>query len=593
MPAAPVASTPEDSAGKPRVRRWRWVLLGLGAIVLLWAVITTLTLMAARSDLNQGVDALEQARDELSPSDLIEGTGLETLAEAEQAFSDARDKVRGPFVSPLRALPVVGRQIRSVDAMSGAAAGVVSTGSIAIDEAQAELDKDPTAEERVGAMRNLAVTADNARVELGTVDLGPTEALAGPLADARNEFAQELVDAEESLVKVTGVANALADLFEGPSRYVLIAANNAEMRGGSGMFLSAGPLNALNGTIEVGDLVSTADLLLPPGAVPLPGGSDLTQRWGFLHPNEEWRNLATTPNFDMTAPLTAEMWTAATGQPVDGVLAVDPVALQALLAATGPVDVDGEIIDEENVLGFLYHDQYVDVSYEDPEQSARRERLGAIAGAVVDALDEGDYDTAILAETLIDAAEGRHILAWSNREGEQDGWLAAGIDGELDDDSVMVSVLNRGANKLDQFLRVDADMTVDPSGDGTNVTIRVTLANKTPDGEPVYIAGPHPQIDLAEGTYRGYLSVDVPGRATDVVLDGTTRIVTEGPDGRAWVIAGLVEVPRGGSAEASVTFRLPADVDEMVVEPSARVPAVSWVAEGELWIDNSSHKVNW
>jgi len=567
------------------------VVAGVGVVVLLWAVVTAVTLMSARSDLNEGVDALEQARDELSPSDLIEGTGLETLAEAEQAFRDARDKVRGPFVSPLRALPVVGRQIRSVDAMSGAAAGVVSAGSTAIDEAQAELDKDPTAEERVGTMRNLAATADGAREELAAADLGPTEALVGPLADARNEFARELADAEESLGKVTSVANALADLFEGPSRYVLVAANNAEMRGGSGMFLSAGPLEALDGTIEVGDLVSTADLALPPGAVPLPGASDLTQRWGFLRPNEEWRNLATTPNFDMTAPLTARMWTAATGRPVDGVLAVDPVALQALLAATGPVEVDGEVINEDNVLGFLYHDQYVDVSYEDPEQSPRRERLGEIAGAVVDALDEGDYDTATFAETLIDAAEGRHILAWSSRDAEQEGWLAAGIDGELEENSVMVSVLNRGANKLDQFLSVDADMTIDRAGDSTHVTIRVTLTNETPEGEPVYIAGPHPQIDLATGTYRGYLSVDVPGMAIDVALDGTSRIVTEGPDGRAWVVAGLVEVPRGEAAEAVVTFRLPAGADPMVVEPSARVPPVGWSAEGERWSDSSPHRV--
>ncbi|MCZ7530347.1 MAG: DUF4012 domain-containing protein [Acidimicrobiia bacterium] len=568
-------------------------MLGVGLFVVVWLIATTATLFAARSDVSSGVDALESARDELSPSDLIEGTGLETLAEAEEAFQDARSKVRGPLVTPLRALPVVGRQIRSVDAMSGAAAGVVAAGTVAIEEAQAELDKDPTAAERVGAMRNLALTADTARAEVAAADLGPTEALVGPLADARNEFAAELADAEESLGKVTLVADALAGLFEGPTRYVLVAANNAEMRGGSGMLLSAGPLVAVDGTIEVGDLVSTADLRLPPGAVPLDPESDLAKRWGFLSPNEEWRNLATTPNFDMTGPLTARMWTAATGQQVDGVLAVDPVGLQALLAATGPVEVDGEVIDEDNVLAFLFHDQYADVSYDDPEQSARRERLGDIAGAVVDALDEGDYDTATLAETLIDAAEGRHILAWSEQPDEQAGWEAARIDGELDADSVMVSVLNRGANKLDQFLDVQSDLTIRAVDEGSEATLRITLANDTPAGEPPYIAGPHPRTNLEEGSYRGLLSVDVPGTASDVALEGTGRIAAIGSDGAAQVIAGEIEVPRGGTLEAVVTFLLPEGVDEITVESSSRVPGVSWSAEGDVWTDTTPRRVVW
>lgn len=562
-------------------------------MVVAWGAAAAVLLWQSRSDVRSGVDALEVARDELSPADLVEGVGIDTLDDAQGSFASARDRVRSPWISPLRVLPVVGRQIRAVDAMSDAAADVVGTGVVSIEEAQAELERDPTASERVDVMRAISGIAEAARVELETADLGPDEALVGPLARARDEFSTELTATEESLGKVSSVATAMADLFEGPSRYLLLAANNAEMRAGSGAFLQAGPLVAEDGSVEVGDMVPTGELRLPPGAVPLDPDGDLAQRWSVLAPSEEWRNLAASPSFDVTAPVAAQMWTAATGESVDGVLAVDPVALQALLAATGPVEVDGVVIDETNVLPYLLHDQYLGLDYGDPAQAARRDRLGAITAAVIGALDEGDYDTATLVEELVDAAEGRHILAWSDRAVEQTGWEAAGIDGALGADSLMVSVLNRGANKLDPFLDVDAELDLRTGDEGTDATVRLTLTNRTPEGEPPYVAGPHPDTGLAEGAYRGIVAVNVPGAAIDPRIAGVSREVTSGADGPTRVVAGDVELARGDSVDVEVTFRLPPGVDELAVEPSARVPATTWAFEGDEYDDAAPQRVKW
>ena len=44
-----------------------------------------------------------------------------------------------------------------------------------------------------------------------------------------------------------------------------------------------------------------------------------------------------TPQFNVTAPLAARMWTALTGQQVNGVMALDVVGVKQLLVATGPV----------------------------------------------------------------------------------------------------------------------------------------------------------------------------------------------------------------------------------------------------------------
>ena len=42
----------------------------------------------------------------------------------------------------------------------------------------------------------------------------------------------------------------------------------------------------------------TAELALPGDGVPFSG--DFADRWGWLHPNREWRNLGLSPQFDMT-----------------------------------------------------------------------------------------------------------------------------------------------------------------------------------------------------------------------------------------------------------------------------------------------------
>ncbi len=74
----------------------------------------------------------------------------------------------------------------------------------------------------------------------------------------------------------------------------------------------------------------------------------------------------------------------------------------------------------------------------------------------------------------------------------------------------MVSMLNRGGNKLDQFLQVGADLTFQPAGPDAEVTLRIALANLTPEGEPTYVAGPEPSSGVGEGVHLGILAVTLP-----------------------------------------------------------------------------------
>ena len=101
-------------------------------------------------------------------------------------------------------------------------------------------------------------------------------------------------------------------------------------------------------------------LTLPVGAVTATG--DLERNWGWLLPGVDFRNLGVTPQFDVTAPLAARMWRAATGQHVDGVLAIDVAGLQQFLEATGPVRWTARPSGPPTSSSVLLHDQYAGLS---------------------------------------------------------------------------------------------------------------------------------------------------------------------------------------------------------------------------------------
>jgi hypothetical protein len=580
-------------------RKWLWRIAG--GIFVLWVLAAAASLWSARADARSGVDRLERARNVLTPDGIVHGAGVPLLEGARDDFAAARDKVRSPIVAPLRVLPVIGRQVRAVDDMTAAAADVVDTGVDAITGARAVLDgRQPQGGDRVALTNEIGAIATRSSARLDRVDLGEGDHLVGPLRDARERFEDELGRLRDAAHRVRTSSVGFAHFLQGPSRYLVLAANNNEMRVGSGSFLSAGVLTVEGGEFEVGDFTPTREYLLPPGTVPLAG--DFAQRWGWLHPSEEWRNLGASPRFGIQAALAQKMWKAAMGEDVDGVMVLDPVALRSLLKVTGPVEVDGQSYGERNVLDAIYIRQYLDVEGV-PEEEDRRDRLSAIAKAAINRLDEGGWNAADLVEALRDAAEGRHVLMWSPHPDQQAGWRAAGVGGQLRDTSLLVGVFNSGGNKLDRFLEISADVETEPAPvpaprGSTEVRVRLELHNTVPEGLPQYIAGPFPRAQGGEeGKYQGYVTFEMP-RYTQkffVTDDFGERLrpVTQGADGDSWVIAVYTELRRDDSTIVTAHFVLPPSAQTVRVEPSARYPVVRWRFRGDEWRDTSARSIEW
>ena len=111
------------------------------------------------------------------------------------------------------------------------------------------------------------------------------------------------------------------------------------------------------------------------------------------------------------------------------------------------------------------------------------------------------------------------------------------VAGDVAADGVLVSVLNDGNNKLDQYLEIDAEL--DPV-DATSGTLRSELTNTVPAGEPNYIAGAFPDQVGGYGVYPGRLAVHFPA--------GTQLEVVEGPE------ANLVSMSHRGNVKKLLTL---------------------------------------
>lgn len=589
---------PERSGHTGRFRTFPRHPQRLALVLLaLWLVSVAASALAGTSELGRGADALARARREIGPTELVDDEGARSLRTAERHFGRARALLAHPAMAPAGYLPVAGRQLRSVEALAVAAdrvAGSASVGAARTRRLLADQPKDGPA--RLAAAEELAdVLADTER-DLASVDLGPDRALVRPLAERRAAFAADLDEARQTVRAGRTTVETIARMLRGPKRYLLLAANNAEMRAGSGMFLSAGILETAGGDFELSAMERTGDLTLGPDGVPYPPEEpDLAARWGFLNPNREWRNLGTTARFSATAPLAARMWEGRTGEAVDGVLAVDVAALQAIVAATGPVEVDGRSLDHEAVRSYLLHDQYLDIDEgrgRRSSQAERREDLGALAAAATKGLQEGGFDTERLASGLLEAVTGRHLLAWARDPADQAGWVAAGAAGGLGEDDLLLSLLNRGGNKLDPFVRPEVDVVSSARGRGTRFELRVRLRNRVGEDAVDYVAGPGEGIDAPRGTYIGLLSLHLPNQSREVEVQGGP-VVVAGGDGPTRVVAAEVVVPRGEERTVTVAFTLPAVTGELSVQPSARLPAARWRAADRTWTDRRPRTVRW
>ena len=207
--------------------------------------------------------------------------------------------------------------------------------------------------------------------------------LAGPLRSAAARLDDRLAEADVDLAELQGRLATARDLLVGPTDVLVLAANNAEVRAGMGMHLSAGIVTIENGEFESTEFFATDKLLAlteDRAAVPDELARMYRRIWDF---GREWRTTSTSPNFPVVGSILADLAARTPIGEVDLVLSIDAPALAELLDATGPVTVEDRTITSGNAVDVLLRDNYLELG--DPSQTEeRRELQSDVALAIFD-----------------------------------------------------------------------------------------------------------------------------------------------------------------------------------------------------------------
>lgn len=550
-----------------------------------------LRLAGAARDLRAASDLLEDAGDLIEDGRISEARVL--LADARTQLTGAMNAVHGHAeLSVLSAVPFLADDLDQVRDSIGLAATLVNGGERILRAAEPLADANGELEVPLaaGAIPLDAVRTAGREAELlagalpGRAESEGRAHLLGPVRELRDRVLDESERRKTQLGALAGGLELITDMAggNGPRRYLIAVANTAEMRGSGGMVLNYGVLVGAGGDFELETFERIDGLLLtepvPSYLVPVP--TDYLARWAGFEPLQLWRNANLGADFAQTAPALEAMYTAATGTLSSGVIQIDPYGLAAILQGIGPVEVPGlGTVTAENVVDLVLNRTYVEF----PDVGERTDVLGDVAEATFRKLVGGEYDSLRpLAEALLGAVDGRHILMHSVPAGPQDSLHYFGADGALPPldgpDALHLTVQNVSANKLDYYVDTALDLTGDrePGALG-HVRATITVSNTAPAGvtSPRYIFGPFNEDQVA-GLYRGSVSLYLPagtrllGSGGDPIPDAPT-ITTE--SGRP-VVGFRVDVPAG--ARRSVTLdlelapRAPGAYD-LVVVPSPRV----------------------
>ena len=405
----------------------------------------------------------------------------------------------------------------------------------------------------VDAVDEASTHLDAAQVELGAVR-DSSIGVGTRLADARDEAITVVTPLAATARRTKPLTDALPDLLgaDDERTYLLALLNPSEQRFSGGAPLTVVPMDVADGRLTMGDARDTSD-------------PDLYRvgRWDKVEGNpfhDGKLRLSTAtyaPDWSVSGEELLRGWARRTGQEVDGLVAVDVVALADMLRITGPVEapiygrLDASNFTEKLVGDYDTH----------PDNDARHQLNLAIVPLFAERLlAPGDGIDKI--ESLRDSARGRHFALWMRDPALQSAVADIGLAGDLSDtghDYVAVFNQNTNASKADFWQRraITSEVRLDEDG---SATVRLTISVHN-DSPPYAQDFPDPRGGTSITRWNGMtLGTFLPdgARVTSATAAGKpqgTRVFDY--YGRPYKLLRLT-VPPGETREAVLEYDVPA-----------------------------------
>jgi hypothetical protein len=506
---------PSKPARKSRRRRLMFTLATLGGITVVAAAgATWLAIKASeiRSELTSATGLISPLKMEIASNESNMASTTVTQLRAHTAA--AKQAADDPLWTLASTLPGIGVNFSAVAEVARSADDVASLGLTPLVKVYGSLNWESLLPSSSGtdlgpleaAAPSISAAAHTVRMSadrlnhIDTTNLLPQ--VADPLTSARDQL-QDLTGALDAAANASNIAPGMLGA-QAPRNYLLIIQNNAESRASGGIPGALAVLSLDKGRLTLGSQSSASDVGVMSPIVPF--GAEQQQIYsGRIGKFMQDVNL--TPDFPTAASTAQAMWERKSGQRVDGVISVDPVALGYILDATGPVRItDPDLmalasvglpteLTGNNVVRTLLSDVYARIA----QPSLQDVYFAAVAQEIFTALSDGRGNAKGLIEGLTrGTAEGR-VLVWSGLPAEQSVIGKYALSGSIAGPSVAPAqfgvYFNDGTGaKMDYYVKRNVQLVKQCSQNGyEQTTVRVmstnTASSDAATSLPAYVTG--------------------------------------------------------------------------------------------------------
>lgn len=374
--------------------------------------------------------------------------------------------------------------------------------------------------------------------------------------------------------------------FEGRQTYLLLLQNNHELRATGGFITAVGRLTVEDGRIVELRLEDSYDIarhdvdhpLAPPPVKEYMGIEIL-----FLR-DSNW-----SPDLPTTARLATSLYAQDTGVQTDGVITLDLRAVELLVGALAPLQIEGSdvLLTRENVMDTIIHfwdrppTSEVDATIPSDSLLARedwvyqrKDFIPLLAEAAITRLQKGQFNPALLINGITAALNERAIQIWVDDPmaaallAEQ-GW-DGGLYPKAGADFVALVDMNMGYNKVNAVLGRSLSHTVTwPDGPQTPAHATVTITYHHPLQVVDATCAPHTDFakldsyaELMARCYFGYVRLYVPAGSQLIGIEGVEQesIVTQPGESGTAIFAGYFSMHPGTEHTVTFSYTLPAHI---------------------------------
>jgi len=482
-----------------RFRRWRLVVAVL--LLVLLGVVGWLGWQGyhAMRDLQAAEDSAQDLRDSLTNGDT--GVRDRAITDLQDSASSARGRTDGSLWGALTHLPFVGDDVRGVRAVS-ASLDTLATDAVpplvetvdGLDGISAKGRINLDAVERISKPVHAANTAlATAKADVADLD---SSGYVGPLKSRFNTYVDLVGDAARGLAAGDKTVSVLPTMVgaDGPRNYLMIFQNNAEIRATGGMPGSWALLHAEKGKLSMVQQ-GTASVFGERAQPILP----LSKAERAVY-DEQLGTYFQDANFTPDFPRAAELWSARweeqfPGTNLDGVVSLDPVAMSYLLEGTGPIQVGGQALTEDNIVESLLNKPYLEL-----EPAQQDELFAQAARGLFDAVTEDLASPVDFVSGLDRAAgEGRFRVAAFDPAIEEQ-LAGTGVEGALTGDDGSTPHVDIGLNdatgsKMSYYLRYWGDVEATSCRGGRqalagSLTLKQSISPRDAAALPESVTGP-------------------------------------------------------------------------------------------------------